>query len=404
MGLLLTKEVEVELRGANYKYYSDLGYDIPKVKNKKGTYTTPNRTKIKVKIEDLQKGSGVKVQVLCDICSINISEKVYYDYVNSNEKCVIHKDCCDDPKCIGAKTVEIIMFKYGKNSSMQVDEFKQKAAETNYLKYGVKNPLQNELIKDKAKQTRINKYGVEHMLQLEECREKFKNTMQERYGVDNYTQTEEYKEKTKLTCIDKYGVENPLQSPEIREKVKQTNLDRYGFEWAQQNPDIKLKGLTTLYKNNNQKASNQQKYIFNLLSYKQLLSECEINFLVSRMFLDIAFPKEKIYVEYDGGFHNGKVLCNQMTQEEFDLKEFKRSCYLGDLGWKEIRIISISDLIPSDNKIIEMIKFAIDYINSGHRWMIFDIDNKVVKCSQFEEKYDYGILRKIKDKDLKEVG
>lgn len=401
--MLITKEVEVELRGANYKYYSDLGYDIPKVKNKYGNYTTPDRTKIIVKVNDLQKGSNVKVQVLCDICNINISDKVYGDYIRSKEKSLVDKDCCDDPNCVNIKREECMLLKYGKKSSMQIDEFKQKVIETNLDRYGVNNPQQNESIKEKTKQTRIDKYGVEHMLQLEKCREKSRNTTQERYGVDNYTQTQEYKEKTKLTCIDKYGFENPLQSPEIREKIKQTNLDRYGFEWAQQNPDIKLKGLTTLYKNNNQKASNQQKYIFNLLSDKQLLSECEINYLVSRMFLDIAFPEEKIYLEYDGGFHNGKVLCNQMTQEDFDLKEFKRSCFLRDLGWKEIRIISISDLIPSDDKIIEMMNYAINYINSGHRWMIFDIDNKIVKCSQFEEKYDYGILRKIKEKDLKEV-
>ena len=402
--MLLTKEVEVELRGSSFKHYSNLGYDIPKRKDKRGRLSIPQGTKIIVKVEDLSKGSHTQVQVLCDICNINISDKTYGAYIKSKENSLIDKDCCNDPNCVNKKREETMVLKYGKKSALQLDQFKQKLFETNYDKYGFKNPQQNEIIKEKTKQTRINKYGVEHMLQLEECREKSRNTTQDRYGVDNYTQTDDFKEKSKLTCINKYGFENPSQSPEIQEKIKQTNLDRYGVEWVQQNSDIKLKSLITLYNNNTQKASSQQKYIFNLLTDKKLLSECEINYLISRMFLDIAFPEEKIYLEYDGGFHNGKVLCNQMTQEEFDLKEFKRSCYLKDLGWREIRIISISDLIPSDDKIIEMMTYAINYIDSGHRWMIFDIDNKIVRCSQFEEKYDYGLLRKIKKEDLKEVG
>ena len=400
--MLISEEVEVELAGMGYKYFGKLGYNIPKVKDKKGRMSTPQGTKILVKVNDLPKGSHVEVEVLCDYCLEKgietISVRKWQDHINSKKNSPTNKDCCGNHDCINKKREETMLFRYGKKSSMQIEEFKLKQFNTNINKYGFKNPLQREEIKEKVKQTRIEKYGVEHMLQLPECMEKLKATTKERHGEDFYTQTEEYKVKTIKTNNDKYGCDNPLQNEDIREKVRKTNLKRYGFEYAQQNPEIKMKSITTLYKNNNQKASNQQKYI------QKLLINSELNHLVSRMFLDIAFIEEKIYIEYDGGFHNGSVIMGNISQVDFDKKEFKRSCYLRDLGWKEIRIISISDLIPSDEVIINMINYAKEYFNTGHRWINFDIDNGKIICSQGKLDFDYGDLRKIKGTDLEEVG
>lgn len=83
--MLLTKEVEVTLAGKWIKYYENLGYEIPKVTRhysykSGGNYErvmTPNGTKIKVKIEDVPKGStSVRVQCKCDNCG-KITEMSY---------------------------------------------------------------------------------------------------------------------------------------------------------------------------------------------------------------------------------------------------------------------------------------------------------------------------------------
>jgi hypothetical protein len=50
-----------------------------------------------------------------------------------------------------------------------------------------------------------------------------------------------------------------------------------------------------------------------------------------------------------------------------------------------------------------MYDIALEYLKSGHSWIKFDIDNSKIINSQFECDYDYGVLRKIKEEDLKEV-
>ena len=62
---LISKEVEINLHPSNIKYYEELGYYIPK-KIGKYAITVSIGTTIKVKVEDLPKGSNVKVEVKCD--------------------------------------------------------------------------------------------------------------------------------------------------------------------------------------------------------------------------------------------------------------------------------------------------------------------------------------------------
>jgi len=63
---LITKEVEIILHSENINYYQNLGYMIPKYKDVNNTLRVKRGTKLFVKIEDLQKGSTVKVNVECD--------------------------------------------------------------------------------------------------------------------------------------------------------------------------------------------------------------------------------------------------------------------------------------------------------------------------------------------------
>ena len=63
---LIDEYVEVELCSGNMKYYENLGYKIPRQKNKWGRIGTPKGTKITVKVGDLPKQSNIKVKVQCD--------------------------------------------------------------------------------------------------------------------------------------------------------------------------------------------------------------------------------------------------------------------------------------------------------------------------------------------------
>lgn len=79
---LLTKEVEVTLCGANIKYFENLGYKIPRIKDKYSRLVVPRGTKIKVLIADLLVHSNVYVDVDCDCCGKQY--KLQYDVYNSH--------------------------------------------------------------------------------------------------------------------------------------------------------------------------------------------------------------------------------------------------------------------------------------------------------------------------------
>ena len=145
----------------------------------------------------------------------------------------------------------------------------------------------------------------------------------------------------------------------------------------------------TFYENGTAPCSKEQSYINNLLKGK-------LNYPISNCSLDIAFPDEKIYIEYDGGGHNLSVKLNSITQKEFNKKEMKRNYFLMQKGWKSIRIISLKDKIPSDEKLIEMFNYAKQYLSTGRHYIKFDIDNQNTITSQFTIQYDFGILRAIK--------
>lgn len=66
--MILSKEVEVTLCSKNIKYYENLGYLIPRYKDDEYRLKVKANTKIKVKVEDLQKRSQIKVLCKCDKC------------------------------------------------------------------------------------------------------------------------------------------------------------------------------------------------------------------------------------------------------------------------------------------------------------------------------------------------
>ncbi len=346
--MLIIEEVEVILSSRNIKYYEELGYDLKNLKrrDKARKMTIPRGTTIKIKIEHLSKGSKVKIQCLCDYCleegKKTIINKFYYNYLKQKEMSIINKDCCD--KCWSLKLKETMLLKYGNESVSRV--FNEKRKQNNLVKYGVESPLQLKEIREKIKQTNIKKYGVENVYQFKEIKQKIKNIL-----------------------IDKYGYDTPLQVPEFKEKQ--------AISWAK-----------SLYKNGSSPCSRQQKYIHSLIGG-------ELNYPVSRCMLDIAFPEEMIYVECDFSGHDLRVRMGDITKEEFKNNERSREIFLKKQKWRRIRIISQKDYLPQDDKIIEMIIFAKEYLNSGHSWIKFNIDTNIIECSQYKIEYDFGKLYKI---------
>jgi hypothetical protein len=404
--MLLSKEVMVRCRPSNKKHFELLGYiwEYNKI--------------ISVKIEHLNKTCLSPVDLMCDYCLEEgietVFQKPYYLYNKSISNAIILKDACK--KHVYKKICESNLKVFGVENSFQREDCKLKSQQTCLEKYGVDNYSKIDGFGDILKEIFTDKYGVYSPMLLEEFREKQRETFRDRFGVDYFSQTEEWSQKTKETNLEKFGYEYALQNPECFEKFKQTSLERFGVEFPSQceqiqekmvdsylkkygvtnptlDPDILAKQRKTLYENGNVPTSNQQKYLNYLL-------KGELNYPVGNCNLDISFIEEKIYIEADFGGHNLEVLHEQISQEEFDKKHMRRSYFLIRQGWREIRIISIKDRLPSDHIIFNMIDYAKQYLDSGHHWIHFNIDTGKVITSQFEKDYDFGKLRKITKKDL----
>lgn len=161
--MLLTESVEVMFNGKNAKYYEEKGYEIPRYWDKKHKKMSIKQgTKINVKVEDLAKGSHVRVNVACDYCG-QVKNVAYKDYLyNHNEL----GDCC--VKCRSVKYKDTMIKKYGAISPTKVPELLEKQIANNKAKYGCEWPTQTEEVKAKIQKTMLERYGAEHALQVDE--------------------------------------------------------------------------------------------------------------------------------------------------------------------------------------------------------------------------------------------
>ena len=366
---------------------------------------------ILVNIIDLPKGSKVEIKLYCDYCleegKYTVINRKYYNHINQNKKNIIKKDCC--VSCKGKMIKESNMIKYKVDSVAKLEENKIKVKETNMNKYGGVAPSCSEEVRNKMKKTTKDRYGVEHAMHIQETKDKIKQTNLDRYGSEYYTQTDEYKERVKITNNDKYGCDNIFQNPIIQEKQKSTIRMKYGCDNVFQNDNIKIKikntiinkygvshvmknitiknkviakGRYTMYKNGTAPKSKQQIYLHNLLGGI-------INYPQDRLMLDIAFPDEKIYIEYNGGGHDLQVKLGKLSEKQFKTIEIKRYMYLKSEGWKQILINSPRDYLPLDEIIIDEINKAKEILintNLNHY-------NIILSNNSYDDKY--GKLRLI---------
>lgn len=379
---ILTKEVEVKLWGTNIKHYRNLGYS-----GKQGDIITVN-------VEDLSDGCNVRVTVACDYCGRECNPR-YVEYHNSIEMdgtyacmyCAIHK---------AEKTM---LKKFGVPNYSSTQECRGKVVNTMQSRYGINHVSESEEFLRRKQDNNKKKYGVEHTFQVKEFRDKGIQTNLQRYGTEYATQSKEIQERIRNTTEQRFGVSNASQSEKIKEKILQTNLSRYGHENPAQSPEVREKMSKTLYANSSQKSSKQQRYINEL--YRGIL-----NFPVKYYCADIYLPDDNLIIEYDGGGHMLNVVMGRETVEEYNYKEIVRFNVIKNEGFKQMKIVSNSDKLPSDSILLQMLSNARNYFSEhpNHSWIEFNLDTSLVRNAENKQgvPYDFGTLRRIKDEDLQQ--
>ena len=203
--------------------------------------------------------------------------------------------------------------------------------------------------------------------------------------------------KHRETMLEKYGYEGTMQVPEIREKISQTNLKKYGCKSPAQSTEVRKKITQTFYANSSQKSSKQQRYINNL--YSGIL-----NFPIKFYNADIYLPYDNLIIEFDGSGHALNVIMGHETMKEYQQKEIVRYSVIKNEGYKQIKIVSNNDKLPSDQILLQMLSEAKQYFSEypNHNWIEYNIGLSIVRNAEHKEGvlYDYGKLRTIKDSEL----
>lgn len=216
---------------------------------------------------------------------------------------------------------------------------------------------------------------------------KYIETSQLKYGVDNPMLIPSIRQKAIDTNLERYGVENVLASEEIREKIKNYYMTNFGVNNGAQVESIKQKMRESLFKNGTTAISSQQIYINDV-------AEGVLNYPVLNYSLDIAFPDEQVYIEYNGGGHWLSVIKGQSTEKEFNIKAIIRYKQLKKLGWKMIEIISKRDRLPSKYELTEFINLAKEKLKENN-WIVLDIDNGILKVKSEVIPYVFKKIRRI---------
>ena len=399
---ILTKEVEVKVSASTVKHYESLGYMIPMRKSSKTTRKRTGKEYVYdvgktfvVKTEDLPVYSNVIVDYLCDYCLKEVMHIAYWQLASGTKD--VNRIACKN--CYPKKVKEVCLLRYGVDNYAKTQEFNEKYTNTMLSKYGVKHNSHLHDYKEKFHNTCIERYGEDYWKQFAE---KSRKTFRDKTGYDSPLQLQEIKDKSKQTCLEKYGYEYVLQVPEVRAKIIKSCVDRYGVDNPSKSNEVRAKSVKTMYENGTIPTSKQQLYIYNI--YRLFNQTVEINYPICRYNVDICFPEEKLIVEVDFGGHNLSVKLGTYTQEEFDKREIVRSNVIRREGYKQIRIISTKDILPSDQILLQMLNESRDYfsIYPNHSWIEFNIDNSIVRNAESKdgELYDYGELRKIKDSDV----
>ena len=217
----------------------------------------------------------------------------------------------------------------------------------------------------KTEETNMERYGCKSTLWEENTREKINKTFMDKYGYENPMKNQEIINKRKDSCVKKYGVDNPMKVHDIRK------IHNKAF--------ININGKPT---------SKNQRYIAELF-------DGEVNYKYENYFLDIFFPDNNIYIEYNGGGHNFKIMFGLLEYEKYEEDQMIRYNYLKENGLKAIIINHSYNILPEDNILLSIKKYSFDKLkNLNISFIIFDIDNKKIKTESECIDFDYKSILK----------
>lgn len=104
--MLITEKVNVTLGSSNITFLKNLGYEIPYHIDSRNRKVSKGEI-LEINIQDLKKGSHVKVEVQCDYCN-KIIHKQYKDYIKEHKNSLL--DCCK--KCMYIKQKDVTSLSY----------------------------------------------------------------------------------------------------------------------------------------------------------------------------------------------------------------------------------------------------------------------------------------------------
>lgn len=285
------------------------------------------------------KGIYIKITVFCQECGKELyqgADSVYRNYLrNGLFSC---KECS-------------VMRKYGCKCALLNPEVREKRRKTCLERYGVEEPLGSKEIQKKTEQTCLKRYGYKRAMMNSEVQKHNRQAFMEKYGVEFVGEVPEVREKIKNTIKERYGVDNPIYVPEFKEKAIRKRLENIN--------DIFHDGIPT---------SSQQRYFNKIYGG-------EMNQLVRGYFVDILLT-DSVYFEYNGSGHNLNFQLGRTSQEEFDKKEQMRESILEKYGYKEFKIVSSTDKLPDEQFLLELKDKAIEKLNSGYNFFIYNIETK----------------------------
>jgi hypothetical protein len=210
--MILDKKVNIKITKKNIDHYKEF-YDNISLKDI-----------IEIDTEtQLQKGSNLKINVCCDLCSIerHIKYQSYVKNITSCEKYPIYT--CD--KCSHIKLKEYNLNHYGVEYYSQHPDRNDKVRATSLEKYGADHFSRSINFKPKISKTNLEKFGFENPFMDSE---RIKSIFKDKYGVNHPSKVSEFYDKIEETNIKRTGYKSQLSSPVIREKITETNLEKYG--------------------------------------------------------------------------------------------------------------------------------------------------------------------------------
>lgn len=198
------------------------------------------------------------------------------------------------------KRKNTMLERYGVESPMQHQEFKDRYSINSMLNHGVDWVSKDPVVIQKIKNT----WAKSDKDIIKDNINKNRNiTIKNKYGnhITTPFMVPEIQERVKKIMIEKYGVEYGFQSKEIIDKCKKTNLDRYGYENAMQNDDIQKKHFLSSVSLKEYELPSGK--VIKIQGYGNLaLDELLVTHNEDNLSIEFDCPKIK-YQSNDGGIH-----------------------------------------------------------------------------------------------------